>query len=467
MHGLGGEPDVRYADAKVSDIALAYIGGGSRGWAWKLMADLALEERLGGVVRLYDADEDAARANAAIGNALRDRPEVRSRWRYEATPEPRKALEGADLVIISILPGTLAEMACDVHAPERYGIWQSVGDTVGPGGLIRSLRTIPPHVEFARWIEQWCPGAWVITYTNPMALCVRTLYEVFPRIKAFGCCHEIFGTQDLLAAMLADGEGIRGVTREEVKVNPLGINHFTWIDAASWRGTDLLPLFARFADRYGETGYRRREEEGVFGSAHRVAFDLFRRYGIIPAAGDRHIAEFAPLPYLENPEAVARWMFSLTPVSWRISQAKELEEACGRYLVGKAPFPLAPSGEEGIRQIASLLGLEEMVTNVNLPNRGQVVGIPEGAVVETNALITRDSVRPVHAGALPPDVNALVMRHVLNQETVVRAGIERDRRLAFNAFLNDPQIRLGVQDAGTLFEEMLSSTRRYLPGWKL
>jgi len=458
---------VRYSETKVSDIAIAYIGGGSRGWGWDLMADLALEERLEGVVRLYDVDMDAANANAAIGNTLGDRPEARSRWRYEATPAPREALEGADFVVISILPGTLEEMACDVHAPERYGIWQSVGDTVGPGGLVRSLRTVPPYAEFARWIERWCPKAWVITYTNPMALCVRTMYHVYPGIKAFGCCHEIFGAQELLAAMLADGEGIRGVARDEVKVNPLGINHFTWLNAASWRGRDLLPLFATFADRCFETGFWGRKESGGFGSGHRVAFDLFRSYGMAPAAGDRHIAEFAPHPYLENPQAVAAWKFHLTPVSWRISQARELEEARGRYLAGKAPFPLEPSGEEGVRQIASLLGLEEMVTSVNLPNRGQVDCIPGGAVVETNALITKDSVRPVHAGSLPPDVNAVVMRHVLNQETVLRAGIERDRRLAFNAFVNDPQVRLGMRDAEALFEEMLGRTRAYLPGWKL
>lgn len=458
---------MRYSETKVSDIAIAYIGGGSRGWGWEIMADLALEERLGGVVRLYDVDTDAANANAAIGNALRDRPETRSCWRYEATPAPRQALEGADFVVISILPGTLEEMACDVHAPERYGIWQSVGDTVGPGGLVRSLRTIPPYAEFARWIEQWCPEAWVITYTNPMALCVRTLYEVYPGIKAFGCCHEIFGVQELLAAMLADDAGIRGVARDEVKVNPLGINHFTWLGAASWRGMDLLPLFATFADRCSETGFWGRTESSVFGSGHRVAFDLFRRYGMVAAAGDRHIAEFAPLPYLENPQAVAAWKFHLTPVSWRISQAQELVEARARYLAGTASFPLQPSGEEGVRQIASLLGLEEMVTSVNLPNRGQVDGIPEGAVVETNALITKDSVRPVHAGSLPSDVRALVMRHVLNQETVLRAGIEHDRRLAFNAFMNDPQSRLGVRDAEELFAEMLRRTRRYLPGWKL
>jgi alpha-galactosidase/6-phospho-beta-glucosidase family protein len=459
---------MKHGHAGVSDIVIAYIGGGSRGWAWKLMADLALEERLGGTVRLYDVREESARANAAIGNALRGRADVRGIWRYETARTPQEALEGADVVVISILPGSFKEMASDVHAPEKYGIWQSVGDTVGPGGLMRGLRTVPLYVDFARWIQRWCPRAWVINYTNPMALCVRTLYEVFPGIKAFGCCHEVFGTQELLAAMLAEGRGIQGVAREDVKVNPLGINHFTWLGAASYRGIDLLPLFGSFAEEHHEHGFREKgQEDDCFGCAHRVAFDLFRRHGMIATGGDRHLAEFMPPYYLANPQVVAAWKFSLTPVSWRTANARELEEKGRRILAGTDPFPLEHSGEEGVRLIAALLGLGEILTNANLPNQGQVKDIPDGAVVETNALVSRDSIQPLIAGKLPPDVNALVMRHVGNQETLLRAAINRDKKLAFNAFLNEPLVQLGVRDASLLFEEMLGNIRAFLPGWDL
>ena len=117
-----------------------------------------------------------------------------------------EALTGADFVVISILPGTFDEMESDVHAPEKYGIYQPVGDTTGPGGIVRALRTIPMIQEIARAVEEYCPDAWVINYTNPMAMCVKTLYETFPKIKAFGCCHEVFGTQSLLKAALDDME---------------------------------------------------------------------------------------------------------------------------------------------------------------------------------------------------------------------------------------------------------------------
>ena len=133
-------------------------------------------------------------------------------------------------MVISILPGTFNEMYSDVHTPEKYGVYQSVGDTTGPGGIIRALRTIPMYVEFAENIKQYCPAAWVINYTNPMTICTRTLYKVFPSIKAFGCCHEVFDTQLDVADMLKVFKGIEGATTHDIKVNVLGINHFTWID---------------------------------------------------------------------------------------------------------------------------------------------------------------------------------------------------------------------------------------------
>jgi galacturan 1,4-alpha-galacturonidase len=178
---------VKYNENTIEDLKLAYIGGGSRGWAWNLMGDLAMEEQLSGKVYLYDLDFDAAKSNEIIGNRISSHPDAKSKWKYKAVHTPKAALTDADLVIISILPGTFDEMESDVHAPEKYGIYQSVGDTAGPGGLIRALRTIPMFETISLGIRDYCPKAWVINYTNPMTLCTRTLYEVFPQVKAFGC----------------------------------------------------------------------------------------------------------------------------------------------------------------------------------------------------------------------------------------------------------------------------------------
>lgn len=463
---------MRYIEGRVEGIKITYIGGGSRGWAWQLMSDLAKEEQLNGTVKLYDIDYEAARHNMAIGNGLKVREDVKSKWDYEAVATLDEALEDADFVIISILPGTFKEMASDVHTPEKYGIYQAVGDTVGPGGIVRGLRTVPMFVEIAKAIEVNCPKAWVINYTNPMSLCVKTLYEAFPQIKAFGCCHEVFNTQKLLAAALEDMEGIKGVTREEIKINVLGINHFTWLDKASYKNIDLLPIYERFVDKYHLTGFET-EKAGHwmndhFGSCNRVQFDLFKRYGLIAAAGDRHLAEFMQGNwYIENPAQVMEWKYSLTPVSWRKEDLKERLAKSERLVKGEEDFTIEDTGEEGVRQIKAILGLEDLVSNVNVPNKGQITNLPLGAIVETNAVFRRDEVTPVLAGSLPAGIASIAARHIANTQMTLEAALEKDKEKAFLTFTNDPLVMIGVEDARELLDEMLINTAEYLKGWVL
>jgi alpha-galactosidase len=265
----------------------------------------------------------------------------------------------------------------------------------------------------------------------------------------------------LALAGLAKEETIR---REDIVTEVTGINHFTWITRASWKNVDIFPLFAEFAEEFAETGFAEGGDGGWFNSfftsGERVKIDLFRRYGLLAAAGDRHLAEFCPPSwYLKNPETAKEWQFSLTPVSWRIAQREDLKkksEACRR---GTDTLTPENSGEEGIRQIKALLGLGNLVTNVNLPNQGQMPGFPPAAVVETNAFFSRDSVRPLVTGGLPNPVAALVLQHMENQEGIIEAAFERNLEKAFQVFLNDPQVRPLTRDkARELFTEMTGRT---------
>lgn len=456
-------------NTREKEITVAYIGGGSRGWAWGFMTDLAMDGEICGTLRLYDIDRAAAERNRIIGEKISALPEAKSRWNYEVSESLREALTGADFVVISILPGTFEEMRSDVHLPERVGIYQPVGDTVGAGGFMRAMRTIPMYVTIAEAIRDCAPEAWVINYTNPMSLCVRTLYEVFPQVKAFGCCHEVFGTQKLLCAMLKSELGIDGVKRQELYTTVTGINHFTWLTRASWKGMDLMPLYAAFAEKYAESGF---EEGGDnnwmnshFSCAHRVKFDLFRRFGAIAAAGDRHLAEFVAPWYTKDPETVKEWKFGLTPVSWRIEDLGERMRRSDDLISGKETPKLTGSGEEGHLLLKALLGLGDLVSNVNIPNRGQIPNLPIGAVVETNALFGKDRIEPVFAGNLPANILPLVARHVYNQENTLAAAMKRDRKLGLSTFMNDPQLSgVPMKDAKELFDDMLENQREYLPG---
>lgn len=450
---------------KTKNLNICYIGGGSRNWAWVLMKDLAAEKDLSGTIKLYDIDVEAAEANEKIGNDLMAQHNP-GQWKFKAVSDLKDALNDCDFIFLSILPLDFTEMSVDVHLPERHNIYQSVGDTAGPGGMIRALRTIPMYQEIASAVEKYAPNAWVFNYTNPMTICTRTLYKQFPGIKAFGCCHEVFGTQKLLAHAAEDaGLAPKGsIKREDIKTNVAGINHFTWIDKASWRDVDLFPVWDAFVQKYYQDGYDEGGDSNwlnnFFSSMDRVKMDLYKRYGLIAAAGDRHLAEFCPPSwYLSSPEQVKEWKFTLTPVNFRINMREDLKKKSLAYKEGKEKMEISDSGEEGIVLMKALLGLGDIVTNVNLPNRGQMPGFPLDAVVETNAVFSRGTVNPVAAKAFPQSLHSLTMVHVGIQEGIVEAAFERNLEKAFLVFLNDPQIhKLSINEARALFDEMVEKT---------
>ncbi len=466
---------MKFRDGHVTELKIAYIGGGSRGWAWGFMTGLAMEEQLSGTVVLYDIDEQAAKQNEIIGNKMNELPGAVGKWDYVTAASLKEALTGADFVVISILPGTFDEMYSDVHLPERLGIYQSVGDTAGPGGIIRALRTIPMFVEIAEAVKMYSPEAWVINYTNPMTLCVKALYETFPEIKAFGCCHEVFGTQKFLRMIVEQKYGYKDIDWHDILVNVIGINHFTWFDKASYKGIDLFPIYQEYVEENYETGYDAPDlnwMNSVFECAHRVKMDLFKRYGYIAAAGDRHLAEFMPSnEYLKNPETVKEWRFGLTSVEWRKEDLRNRLERSERLINGSEIIELKETGEEGVMLMKALLGLERLVSNVNIPNTyGQLPNLPRTAVVETNAIFEKDHIYPVIAGNVPKNILELLKPHVENHEMVMKAALTCDRELVYKAFLNDPLvIGAGCNEADIhkLADDMIENTLAYLPeGWK-
>ncbi len=462
---------MNYANGKVEGIKIAYVGGGSRGWAWGLMSDLSSCNDISGDVYLYDIDFEAAYSNEIIGNKFNNCEGAKTVWNYHAVKTAEEAMTGADFVIISILPGTFDEMEVDVHEPESYGIYQSVGDTSGPGGIVRAMRTIPMYEEIAENIKRYCPKAWVISYTNPMTLCIKTLYRVFPEIKAFGCCHEVFGTQNVLINALSDICNIKA-ERNDIKVNPVAVNHFTWLTKATYKGMDLFPIYKKYAEKYSEIGVPVKGDNNwmnnSFCSSEMVKLDLFKRYGYIAAAGDRHLAEFCKGKwYLKDPETVKRWKFGLTPVKWRKEDLAKRLEKSEKLKNGTMPVEITCTGEEGVNQIRAILGLCDLVTNVNIPNRGQIPNLPLGAVVETNAAFRTDSVTPIMSGEIPKEIYSMVAAICGQQEEVSAAIAERNVERIFNAFANDPLVTCSYDDARELFGKMISKTKKYLTSYNL
>lgn len=451
-----------YEGNTVKDLKIAYIGGGSRGWAWTLMTDLEKANDLSGSVYLYDINFEAAKNNEIIGNKIN-----KDHWSFKAVKTIGEALTGADFVVVSILPATFDEMESDVHAPEKYKIYQSVGDTTGPGGLFRALRTLPMMQEIAAAVREFCPKAWVLNYTNPMAMCVKALYAEFPQIKAYGCCHEVFGTQKLMTRMLKEELDL-DVKRQDISINVVGVNHFTWLTKAQYRNIDLFPMYREYATKHydGIDGVGHDNwANNSFKCAQRVKFDLFLKYGYVAAAGDRHLAEFMNKEdYLDSPEQVRDWKFGLTTVAWRKDDLKKRLEKSQRLVLGEEDFDLKKeTGEEGVDQMRALLGLSTMVTNINIPNYGQISNLPLGTIVETNAVLKDDSVTPVMAGEVPPEIYYLVRRISDEFDETVEAAMNRDLDAAYEAFKKGHLVTsLTEEEKKELFEEMYENTKAYL-----
>ncbi|MCR3906374.1 MAG: alpha-glucosidase/alpha-galactosidase [Tenericutes bacterium] len=449
-------------------IKIAYIGGGSKEWAKVFLNDLAQAKGISGELALYDIDLEAAKRNQKIGQRINKLEKTVSQWDYQVYEKIGGALINADFVAISILPGTFDEMMSDVHAPETYGIYQSVGDTVGPGGVIRSMRTVPIFEFFAQKIKEYCPNAWVLNFTNPMTICVKTLYDVFPEIKAFGCCHEVFHTQDFLCKVLEEEKGIK-VHRNEIYTDVTGINHFTWFTKAKYQDIDLLKLLPSFTDKCFETGFNENGSpdlylESPFAQANRVKMDLYKQYGILPAAGDRHLVEFLNHNwYLKDKKTIDYWKFALTTVDFRIELREKRIKELQLEAEGKKDINLYTSDEEAIELIKAILGFNQKVSNVNMVNLGQVKDLPIGSVVETNAVFTNDQVIPLIAKPLPVSVKNLVLRNANNIETLYEGIKKRDLNQIFESFMNQPLLDgLTIVEAEMLFKEMIENTRTYL-----
>jgi len=331
------------------------------------------------------------------------------------------------------------------------------------------MRTVPMYEEFARKIKEYCPKAWVINFTNPMSICVKTLYDVFPEIKAFGCCHEVFHAQKLLTIMLKEFHGIE-TDRKGIYTDACGINHFTWITEAKYQDIDLLALIPEFKEKYGEEGYYEEGDDrfafryNPFAYGNKVKLDLYERYGALAAAGDRHLVEFLPNTwYLENPETAKKWAFNLTTVDFRQAEQEQKIADTIAMAEGKKEFPVKKSDEEAVELLKALLGFETMVSNVNMPNRGQMPQMPFGSIAETNCVFSNDCVSPVVSKPLPTGAENLVYRCCVNVDNAYEAIKERNLEKVFQAFADQPLCNcLTIEKARELFCEMCRNTREYL-----
>jgi alpha-galactosidase len=438
----------------VARTRICFIGGGSYNWMPKLLTDLALSRDIEGTVVLQDISPSAMDDMQRFGN--KTMAKAGANWQIETTTDLDRALQGAEFVVVTITTGGLETMGLDLDIPEKYGIYQSVGDTVGPGGLSRALRNVPVMAGIAQAVQRKCPDAWMLNLTNPMTVLTRLIGMIAPRQKVVGLCHELFGVRGGLMRMF-------GGTPDDFEWRVAGINHLIWLLDMTIRGQDGLHMVRDFVAEGRrvpipdpDQGWRQ-----PFTDRWKVKLELFDVYGALPAAGDRHLAEFFPYFLTDATGRGEDYGVLLTTIADRRQQVASARGAVQSAIAGEVP-ELSRSHEATADIVSAVANGRSVRTIVNLPNTGQIDNLPRGAVVETLAEITAAGAFPHTVGALPPGILSTLQQHATNQEMIAVAALEGDRHLALQAMVNDPLVP-SLQIARSMLDELIDAHKEYLP----
>lgn len=442
----------------MSAVKIVIVGGGSYGWGPLFVRDLVVTPALAGsTIVLHDIDPQALDLVYRVGLRVIDAGGYDFRLRQ--TDDLAEALVDADFVILTITTGGLATMRHDLEIPARYGIIQTVGDTVGPGGLSRGLRSVPVVVEIARQMEIHCTDAWLLNYTNPMTTLTRAVTRE-TRIRTIGLCHEWLGVRWKLARLFDAPENA-------FQPRIAGVNHLIWLLDLWLDGRSLMPeLHALADDILAGTLDLDPNDTSPFADHGRVKAELLRHFGALPVAGDRHVAEFFPYFLTAATQHGRAYGVALTSVeeraAWRAEDRTRLEVILAGEL-DLQPFLATQSGEAAHSIITALATHGRYTGIMNLPNRGQIGNLPRDVVVETYGVVDDSGAHGISSGDLPPAIHAIVSRHVGNQELIVEAALSGSRTLARQALLNDPLVTLPPDTAVAMLDELLAANRAYLP----
>ncbi|MFL6238843.1 MAG: hypothetical protein ACJ735_05025 [Actinomycetes bacterium] len=438
-------------------MKVTLIGGGSYQWAPNLISDMLQMPSLQQMhLVLEDIDPEPLPLMQKYATFAAEQPGANIT--VETTTDQREAVKDAFAVIVCISTGGFASMTHDLEVPARHGIKQSVGDSVGPGGISRALRNIPVLVGIGRDMAELAPDGWLLNITNPMTVLTRSVRKE-TGIKAVGLCHEI-------DTFLWDLCLLSGVPKENIQPVISGVNHFPVVTQLALGSDDGLQ-FVRdlIADDKDDTGeieeWRSRTK---FKERHALKLRLFEMYGALPAAGDRHLAEFLPSVLTPESDWGAGYGVHLTTIAEREEHQGQYVERVHRLLGGDEPVPTWQSGEMVAPILDSLLTGTPRELPLNMPNAGQADDLPQDAVVEGFCHVDADGIRARDVVSLPIPLAEVVRRHVVVQELTVDAAVRGDRRLALQAMTLDPLAGRGdLSETAAMLDELLDATAKWLP----
>jgi alpha-galactosidase len=396
---------------------IVIIGAGSVVFTRDLLGDVFSFPELSSVrVVLHDIDPERLETARLIAEATAR--EVGARPQITAEGDRRRALDGADYVINVIQVGMHEATVRDFEVPAGFGLNQTIADTIGIGGIFRGLRTFPVLAALARDMEELCPDAWLLNYTNPMAMNVTFLRAVAPRLKVLGLCHSVHWTMDGLCELV-------GVPLEEVSYWSAGVNHQGWVLRWEREGRSLYPLLD---ERIAADPELRR----------RVRVDMYRRLGFYPTETSEHSSEYVPW-YLHHPSEVDRLRLNVGEYVGisaenlaEYARVREQLADTGRLEIESGATEYAP------QVIHSLETGTVRVISANVANDGLITNLPAGFAVEVPTLLDGLGAHPIHVGDLPPQCAAVNRSYIGPAELAVRAAVDGDPRLVRAAAMVDP-----------------------------
>lgn len=423
---------------------IAMVGSGSVVFATHLVMDiLSIPALQDSTFVLTDIDPDRLATAEKMAKSVA--ASVGAGARVEATLDRRKAIAGADYVLNMVQVGMHEATLLDFEIPKKYGLKQTIADTLGVGGVFRALRTIPVLLDIVHDMEALAPEAVLLNYTNPMAMLVLAVGRAAPGLQQVGLCHSVQGTSKQLAQYI-------GAPYEEVSYRVAGINHMAWFLEFKWNGKDAYPLLWE--------AYRDPERRGT----NKVRFEMMRRLGYFVTESSEHMAEYTPY-FLKRDSLIAEFDIPVDEYIRRsehnLERYAEAKEKLGRG----EKLEVTRSHEYAADIIRAMETGADWHFHGNVMNAHLITNLPLDAAVEVPCLVNRDGIQPVHMGDLPPQLAAMNRTNINVQQLTVEAALTGNRDNVYHAVMLDPHTAsvLSLDEIWRMTDELIEAHGNRLP----
>lgn len=444
---------------------IVFIGAGSTVFARNLMGDiLSFPELSSSTIVLHDINEERLRTSEIVGHKIIETLNVSAT--IEATTDRRAALAGADYVITMFqVGGYKPSTVIDFEIPKKFGLEQTIADTLGIGGIMRGLRTIPVVLDICRDMEELCPGALLLNYVNPMSMLCWAISRS-STIKTIGLCHSVQHTAHQLAEDL-------GIDADSIEYRCAGINHMAfYLDFQQRQGNELVDLYPRIAERANifpmpTRGDVERSDGGFDGLSDAVRYEMFKRLGYFVTESSEHFSEYVPW-FIKSGRSDLLDKFGI-PLD-------EYPRRCERQIEGwetlrtrlenpDAKVRVVQSMEYGSGIIHSMETGQSRVVYGNVPNKGIISNLPDDCCVEVPCVVDASGITPMQIGALPPHLAALMQTNINVQSLTVEAALTGKREHVYHAAMFDPHTaaELDLDQIWALVDELLTAHRGMIP----